>query len=467
MNRKVGMDWKNLLIIGLGILSIVVLYYCYKKYNSEGFQSSSTSIVSSETFIGSTVNPHAYTFDNSVVGLRHVIDSILNHITDYTNFSGIAYATSYSYNSIKYKQYLTITDFSFSTGLGGTRSYWYPFTGQYGATGVWENDFLQNSIEKFDLNVYNANIDRYKKFIKNGCGNNISKFLYNRPLVKPSLLYSNIDVSQKPDQFNIVNLSGTIIDFYLTEIHGFDSNQSWWSKFRSYARPNHDLYPQSDYQTDSAYHVMYMNGNDKPANLSATQLTGYPGGTIINLIPDYTSVFDSIKNEKLQLNVYGTMSTAHSNDFKECMFWGSVIGNINDAATIDCILRVPWNGTIDGRNSFYSFNLFKPEFSPSYVAGTFSYALNNDNVTFNDKLIALRSGNTICKLSDSQFANIETNINSILKLEDLDYEELFNILIKKITIFTITEELLNETLKKMITKDLIEKNDKKYKKIYY
>ena len=62
---------------------------------------------------------------------------------------------------------------------------------------------------------------------------------------------------------------------------------------------------------------------------------------------------------------------------------------------------------------------------------------------------------------------IETNINSILKLEDLDYEELFNILIKKITIFTITEELLNETLKKMITKDLIEKNDKKYKKIYY
>lgn len=415
MNRKVGMDWKNLLIIGLGILSIVVLYYCYKKYNSEGFQSSSTGIVSSDIFIGSTVSPQTYTFDNSVVGLRYVIDTILNKITDYTSFSGISYARSYSYNSIKYKQYLTITDFSYSTGLTGARSYWYPFTGQYGATGIWENDFLSSGLEKLDLNIYNSNIDRYKRFIQNGSGNNISKFLYNRSFVKPSLLYSNIDVSQPPTQFDIVDISGRVVDFNLTEINAFYI-QSWWSKFTSYATPGRNLYLQSEYQTDSSYRIVYMDANDKPATLSASNLTGYPGGKITNLIPDYTSVFDSIQNEKLELNVYGTMSSNHINNFKECMFWGAVIGNINNAATIDSILCVPWNGIIDGRNSFYSFNLFKPEFTPSYTGTTFTYEVKNTNVIFNDTLRSLRSGNNICKLSDSQFANIITNINTYTSL---------------------------------------------------
>ena len=135
----------------------------------------------------------------------------------------------------------------------------------------------------------------------------------------------------------------------------------------------------------------------------------------------------------------------------------SLISNYDDKLKNDIINSLINSKIILNNNSYLILNE-KPNFKTNLIEIFFDISnYNYINLAESNKDSLQYTHNEI----------IETNINSILKLEDLDYEELFNILIKKITIFTITEELLNETLKKMITKDLIEKNDKKYKKIYY
>jgi hypothetical protein len=84
----------------------------------------------------------------------------------------------------------------------------------------------------------------------------------------------------------------------------------------------------------------------------------------------------------------------------------------------------------------------------------------------------LSYNNTIVDQSDelqyTKIEIIEANINSLLKIEDLDYKLLFEKLTININKFIITKDLLNETIKLMINKDLIEKNSLNlFKKIIY
>jgi len=82
------MNWKTIFIIGLGILSITVLYYCYKRYyKEEGFQVTQANIISSDTFVGSSVAARQYRFDGSIISLRQMYTEIINFVTDYHNFS--------------------------------------------------------------------------------------------------------------------------------------------------------------------------------------------------------------------------------------------------------------------------------------------------------------------------------------------------------------------------------------------
>jgi hypothetical protein len=62
---------------------------------------------------------------------------------------------------------------------------------------------------------------------------------------------------------------------------------------------------------------------------------------------------------------------------------------------------------------------------------------------------------------------IKTNINHILKIQNLNYKDLFNIIKKKIVLFDIDTILFDKSLEYMINMDYIKINNDKYEKIYY
>ena len=401
------MNWKSILIVGLGILSIVVLYYCYKRYyNEEGFQEDKR-IVSSETFIGSSALTRQYTFSGSIITVREIYSEIIRFLTDYRNYSGYANASMYTYNSSKYKKNLTIVDFSYLITGGGRRNgqYWFPYTGQYGASSDWLTNFSEETTARIDLDIYNNNLSNYISFIKRYSSVNKQKFIFNRSLVRPSQLYKGLDLTQPPTSYNLLNNLGDIIDTEITRVAGFDSNhQSWLANFQTYARPNKNLYPASDDSRDTLYRVFYTGDpvtDDKPPTRTYSNINGSKkAGEIVNLIPDRSR---DIIDEQLMLNVYGgELIPEQINDFKECMFLGSVFTNFDDQYNLDTILRVPYNEIIDGSNCYYSFNMFLPELTPTINAANKLEYLPTDGMTYNTSLVSLRSGNTIKKLTDTE-----------------------------------------------------------------
>ena len=412
------MNWKTIFIIGLGILSTVVLYYCYKRYyNKEGFQADNR-VVRTETFGDSPTLPTKYIFSGSILTLREIYSEIIRFLTDYRNYSGYANAKMYTYFSNKYKKNLTIVDFSYPvTGKQGT--YWFPYTGQYGNSSDWLTNFERETNKIIDLDIYNNNLDKFISFIKNYSGSNKQKFIFNRSLVWPSLIYRNIDLTQPPTSYNLRNSTDTdIIDIDITKVAQFNQNyQSWYTNFISYARTGCNIYPQSDYRGDTQYRILYSGSveNDKPPNLTYSNVnSSRKAGEIFNLIPDRKN---DIINEQLELNLYGSeLNQEHINDFQRCMFLGSVFTNFDDQYNLDSILRVPYNDIVDGSNCFYSFNMFLPEFTYTETTPTvYKYLPDSDNITYNSNLLSLRSGNTIKKLTFADLSNIdnETFINNV------------------------------------------------------
>ena len=405
------LDWKKALIFGLGILLIVLIYYSYRNY--EGFQSQPTTrTVDSDTFVGSSALISPYRFNRSLASLRVVYDDILDTITNSRSFTGIGNSVTYSYNSRFYNKFITINDFSLDLGSG---RFWFPYTGQYGSNANWLSNFASETDALVNLDVYNSNIDRYKNFVRTGVGENRQKFLFKRSMARPSLLYSNIQLAFPDPRFHIYEPGTTnIAERYITEVRNFDSNtQSWFTQFTSYAKPNQNLYPPSDYQTDTAYKVLY--GNPKPPNKTYNEVTnGKKAGTLVARIPDYTDNYSAIMNEELNLNVYGTLLPAHQTDFQECMFWGSVFTNFNDQTIMETVLNIPYNGKLNGSELFYSFNLFEPEIRFNYNIATKKYSLliDSTNIDYNSKLISFRSVNQIRKLTDEQiiFDGFKNNV---------------------------------------------------------
>lgn len=420
------MNWKTIFIIGLGILSITVLYYCYKRYyNEEGFQVTQANIISSDTFVGSSVRAREYKFDGSIVSLRQMYTEIINFVTDYHNFSGYANAPKYYYYSNKYKKNLTIVDFSYSNSPTTGTKYWFPFTGQYGASPNWLSNFRDETTAILDIDVYNNNLSNYISFVNTYSGNNKQKFIFNRPLTRPSLLYRGFDLTQPPSDYNILSNDGTILDINITQVADFnESRQSWWRNFAGtdgYARTGKNLYPPSDDPRDTLYRVLY--GNPKPPNLTYSNVNnGKKAGQIVNLIPDRRSDLQYASSEQLLLNVYGGQITLEqSNAFKESMFLGSVFTNFDDQYNLDTILRVPYDGLTNGSNCSYSFNMFLPELTPNVVITggnpTFNYIVNTENIRYNNNLVNSRNytNNTIKTISDTEYSYNKDDFISFIK----------------------------------------------------
>jgi len=433
------MNWKTILIIGLGILSITVLYYCYKRYyNEEGFQVTQNNTISTDTFVGSSAATRQYRFDGSILTLRQMYTEIINFLTDYKNFSGYANANLYNYYSVKYKKILTIVDFPYDRGntVDTQTRYWFPYTGQYGASSNWLINFSGETTAVLDLDIYNNNLSNYISFINTYSAKNKQKFIFNRPLTRPSLLYHEINLTEPPSNYNILSSDGTgttILDKNITQVAEFsDSRQSWYRNFvgtndgngnprnDGYARIGKNLWPPSDDSRDTLYRVVY--NKDKPPTLTYSQVNQErKAGQIVNLIPDRRRDLEYAISEQLELNVYGgELTTDHINSFRECMFLGSVFTNFDDQYNLDTILRVPYDGIINGSNCYYSFNMFLPELTPDVVMSgttpTFRYIVNTENLSYNNNLISLRNNNTIKVLSDDDLKvdsnTFKTNVNS-------------------------------------------------------
>jgi hypothetical protein len=64
------------------------------------------------------------------------------------------------------------------------------------------------------------------------------------------------------------------------------------------------------------------------------------------------------------------------------MFLGSVFANFDDQYNLDTILRVPYNGIVNGSNCYYSFNMFTPDFEYTLVTPkVYEYRPNQNNIT--------------------------------------------------------------------------------------
>ena len=109
------------------------------------------------------------------------------------------------------------------------------------------------------------------------------------------------------------------------------------------------------------------------------------------------------------------------------------------------------------KNSFLILNNNCNNININLINSFYEYTLSNYNYINTDILIF-------------QYTNIEileTNINSILKIESLNYDTLFNKVKDKIKIFNTTKILFDKTLNEMINKDLIEMNNNIYSKLFY
>jgi len=422
------MDWKVFLIFGIIISSIIVIYYCYRNYYKEGFQSESSatvSTVSTDTFAGSTVIPTSVTINGSIVSLQSAYTSILNTITDYKSFVGLHDATIFNYFSPIDKTSYTIYDKPIRvSGVSG--KYWYPYIGQY-TTNPDFYSYFDNVHAIIDMNVYNSNISRYENLIRPYITANKSIFLNKRSLARPSLMYCNIDLVNPPAIFNATSNDSSgntvVVEDYITSNSGFDgSHQSWFTSFIGTARPNFSLYPQSDNTYDTSYRIFYSGtpANDKPPNFKFAELFGDKAGRFKAHIPDYRDSMISMLNEQLVLKIYKNSNYTGTFDsyiqtFKECMFWGSVFTNFNDPISMDLLLNVPYNGLMDGSNGYYSFNLFQSDFTLKFNQTTSNYYYDIDptKVAYNSNLTKLRSGNcdggSIVTLTDSEIMNNSFN----------------------------------------------------------
>jgi hypothetical protein len=71
------------------------------------------------------------------------------------------------------------------------------------------------------------------------------------------------------------------------------------------------------------------------------------------------------------------------------------------------------------------------------------------------------------ELANSREYILKANINSIIKKQSMNKNNLLQLLIKQITVFEVTDDLLNKVLIEMIKMDYIELKDDMYSKLFY
>ena len=135
----------------------------------------------------------------------------------------------------------------------------------------------------------------------------------------------------------------------------------------------------------------------------------------------------------------------------------NIIDNYDNKFKNDLINSLIISNIIINNNSYLMLNNNSNNINTNLIKCFYEYASSN---------YYINNENIICN-NFTHIEILEANINSVLKIENLNYNILFNKIKDKIKMFDVSNTLFNDTLNKMINKDIISLNDNLYSKIFY
>ena len=382
-----------LLLFGIVLVGLSLFFITYKN-NTEGFQaSSSIPIVESDKFLNDTLDPLTPTFTgfSTLYGIK---EDFKAYVTDWHNFSGNKDRT-YGNNSVAsviYNDYndniiqenipandipihVTLTNGAPVAALTTDYDFLYFYRGQTWVnrdvvgensesipTVQYGNYYVcgynsQTTCKPLDYNTFYENFNKYINTIQKNKPNILRQFQQGLQLWNTSIFENKITPSiyLACNYYNATQNTGVA---------------NWWA---------------SDIQ------VHGVHGRSAPVSYNIGQFRGNnytPPNTLINA-----------QSEQLKLYVYGSFCNYHSNDFRECLHWGTAL-DFKDVTLLDMYINIPYyDKYMNGSNIYYSYGLFFPEVKPKSASESFVYIPNELCISNNTFMRSLRndSGNAILK----------------------------------------------------------------------
>lgn len=317
-------------------------------------------------------------------------------------------------------------------------------------------DFIDESIKNnFEETSFLENAIIFIKFI-----NNDEKLFnyYNKKLLNRLIFMFDNNLDNYDIEFKIIKKFNN--KYYYNKLH----------KLITDVRKSYNNYNNNNYKILIVSHIWNLN-------YSTLDLKKF-NGILNKYLNDYENKYLIDTNDKMikWLPHYGKIMINYLNiDILMLPIQFMILELFEDVSRIkfDDIFSIFINSNYDNK---FQYNIIDSLIDSNIIFNENSYLILNDTPTFKNNLIdiffSISNYNyelDSCQdlLQFSQEEVIEANINSILKLEDLDYNALFKKIREKINLFTISERLFNKTLDIMIKKDLIQIIDSKYIKIYY
>jgi len=379
-----------LLIFGIVLVGIT-LFFINFNYSSEGFQDAASipTIVESDKFLNERLSPQVVDFKgySTLFGIK---EQFKVYVTDWHNFSGNKDRTrdinplgdQVRKNKIVYTDYYgdskeerinmkdIIVNREFNNGAGSASLKWnlelllYSQGQTSGQRGVGiDND--STNIPTNSLNIArDLNIPRtlLTTFI-NSFNNFLTSATKNKTLILRQFL-QNLNISDIYTFTNKINK-----DYYLSRNlynFGTDSGAANWRS------PDVKVAGVGGRQEDINYNVGVFRGNDFPL----------------------LSILDKGTQEKLRLNVYGTLCNYHRNDFIECLEYGCSF-DFKETTLLDMYLNIPFYGKkFNGIDIYYSYGFFLPEIK---AISSSEYRRNQTTILHNKTLTDGVTNTTIVK----------------------------------------------------------------------
>ena len=384
-----------LLLFGIVLVGLVVYFLKYKS-TFEAFQVGSVPVVESDKFLNNTLDPLTPTF-TSVSTLYGIKEDFKAYVTDWHNFAGntersngyppYQYAPSFNityndyYGNIK-QETIPTNDIIITTSLDNGSSlapltyvynFLYYFNGQIGRNvGTFQNSLSIPTDQYYERSCYASEINDPSKSCKpldsNTFIDNFNKFITTIQKNRSILLRKFLQGFQLWNTISFNNkISPSIYlasEYYKAPINSDATN--WWATGITV----HSVGNRTKY-------IAYDIGRFAGANYTPPQS------------------ITTANSEQLKLYVYGSFCNYHSNDFRECLHWGSAF-DFKENTLLDMYLNVPYyDKYLNGSNVFYSYGHFFPEVTAKSSAEPFTFVPNNVCISNNAYLVNLRNDSSI------------------------------------------------------------------------
>jgi hypothetical protein len=320
-----------------GIIIFGLSYYFTQYVPKEGFQVNS-SIFETDRFLNNSLNPVIVDFRGYSIAHK-IKEDFMNYIADWHNYAGyidlenknsslveIEYIDSKG-NSVKEGIRGDITvSFSKDNGIGGPA----------GRSATFYVGFYFHRLHSHSGSYMGHDYPRPGNVNASQFRETFTKFMES---VSPNTLYNKRNFIQNYKPWDITGLSNKINPTNYLATNTYDLVK--------------DKYIYAYSVTRIAIEGQLQNRGD--------QAIGYNTGVFKGRYPSKTQELNAAQDEKIRLVVYGTFCNYHSNDFRDCVHWGSAF-DFKDANLLETYLNIPYDDDYhDGTSLFYSYGLFYPE----------------------------------------------------------------------------------------------------------